>query len=358
MRTEEQVAEDFYAKHWDFHTDEEVSNLFREFYQIRHAAFQAEAKSLQVKTMLDCRWDNGISLAAFAALQMKPVQFLYVQNEGPFPMVCTSRVLLTDEEWASIHVGYSSDQYRKSLWEKKETEKMRDDLRANLIQKGDHWPFLDVTPVRPSSEGEFEAVRKHDIHTGIDLYAPDGSYVVAIEAGTVVGIIDFTGPSVGTPWWADTKAILVYGYSGTILYGEVSPLVKVGDYIDVGEILGCVKQVLLKDKGKPMSMLHLELYVGEQTTSCEAWEHGTRRPEGLCDPTVLVEKWLPKKTLGPNLGKHGENLLPCFYPSGLPVHVPASGLTSSSVPLCLIDPVFQNLAKLGERVGQCRSSHT
>ncbi len=295
MRTEEELASDFYAKHWDFHTDEEVSNLFREFYQIRNAEFRAKVKNLQVTNVTDCRWDNGISLAAFAAVQNNPVQFLYVHNEGPFPLVCTSRVLLTDDEWAEVHVGYSTDQYRKSLWEKGEIEKMRDDLRANLIQKGDHWPFIDVTPVQPLDQGQFEAVRKHDIHTGIDLYAPHGSYVVAIEAGTVTGVIDFTGPSVGTPWWAETKAVLIYGYSGTILYGEVTPHVKVGDYVEPGEIIGTVTQVLLKDKGKPMSMLHLELYVGEETTSCEAWELGAQRPEGLCDPTMLVEKWLPKK---------------------------------------------------------------
>lgn len=50
----------------------------------------------------------------------------------------------------------------------------------------------------PHAGGVFGAVRKYDIHTGIDLYCESGDHVYAIEDGIVVNVCHFTGPKVGS----------------------------------------------------------------------------------------------------------------------------------------------------------------
>ncbi len=126
------------------------------------------------------------------------------------------------------------------------------------------------TPLRnfylPPAEGMFGAQRKHDVHTGIDLYAPVGTEVMAIYDGEVIGVENFTGPEVGSPWWNTTQAVYIVHPVNrvaevVVVYGEISPIVKVGQRVLSGQVIGHVQQVLKKDKGKPMSMLHLENYV-------------------------------------------------------------------------------------------------
>ena len=107
----------------------------------------------------------------------------------------------------------------------------------------------------------FGAVRRWDVHTGVDLFAPDGTEVYAVEDGVVIDISTFTGPSLGFDFWAETDCCVVEGKLGVILYGELyKPNLKVGDIVKEGQLIGLIKTVLLKDKGKPMSMLHIELY--------------------------------------------------------------------------------------------------
>ena len=110
-----------------------------------------------------------------------------------------------------------------------------------------NWP-LPVRPEIPTGDhpGSFGAVRKHDVHTGVDLYCDPGTEVYAVEDGVVVEIEDFTGPKAESPWWHETQAILVEGESGVVLYGEVEALVEVGDKITTGQVVGKVKTVLKK----------------------------------------------------------------------------------------------------------------
>lgn len=135
--------------------------------------------------------------------------------------------------------------------------------------------------------GSFGAVRKHHTHEGIDLYCADGTSVFAVEAGVVVSIIPFTGKRVQMDWWDDTDAVLIEGESGVVLYGEVTPhpSLIVGQTVERGALLGNVKQVLLKDKGRPMSMLHLELHVAGTSEAFEWPSVGGCRPPSLLDPT-------------------------------------------------------------------------
>ena len=109
--------------------------------------------------------------------------------------------------------------------------------------------------------GAFGARRKFDIHCGVDLYAPVGENVYAIESGKVVYSGWFTGPECRTPWWNNTKALYVFGDTATIVYGEIEIVdgIEEGSKISMGQHIGNVLAVLKKDKGKPMSMLHLAM---------------------------------------------------------------------------------------------------
>lgn len=142
-------------------------------------------------------------------------------------------------------------------------------------------------PVAPSV-GSFGSIRKYDVHTGIDLYCKDEASVYAIENGVVINICDFTGIKANSPWWEDTKAILIKGKSGVILYGELSPLVGISDEVKEGNLIGKVKRVLKKDKNKPMSMLHLELYDSDYFGNGEIWNINEEKPSKLKDPTNLL----------------------------------------------------------------------
>ena len=74
----------------------------------------------------------------------------------------------------------------------------------------------------PNEQGQFGAVRKHDIHTGIDLYCPPNSKVFAMEAGRVIVRGAFTGMAAGSPWWNDTQYLVIRSDAGRIiLYGEI-----------------------------------------------------------------------------------------------------------------------------------------
>jgi len=144
-----------------------------------------------------------------------------------------------------------------------------------------------ILPV-DNSQGLFGAIRKHDIHTGIDLYCEKHDIVYAIEDGVVVNVCVFTGPGAGLPWWNDTKAVLIEGKSGVILYGELDTELMIGDLIKEGDMIGMILTVLKKDKGLPMNMLHLELYERGYRGDGEIWRIGEDKPKFLLDPTKLI----------------------------------------------------------------------
>jgi hypothetical protein len=128
-------------------------------------------------------------------------------------------------------------------------------------------------------------LRKHDIHTGVDIHCEDEELVYSMTDGTIVKISEFTGPKAGSPWWNETSFIGVNTAIGYIIYGEVESFVKEGDHICSGDLIGKVKRVLKKDKGKPMSMLHVELY--SKPTEPVVWNLNEPKPESLLDPSVL-----------------------------------------------------------------------
>jgi hypothetical protein len=131
--------------------------------------------------------------------------------------------------------------------------------------------------------------------------------VFAVEDGEVISVENFTGPNADagregpSPWWNDTQAVLVKGKSGVVLYGELYPHLEAGDRIMAGTRVGFARTVIKKDKGKPMCMLHLELYK-PHTVESVWWPLGTEQPDNLLDPTEHLVKAYSNLELG-NLTK-------------------------------------------------------
>lgn len=153
------------------------------------------------------------------------------------------------------------------------------------------YPLKNATQL-PDELGSFGAVRKNHTHEGIDLYGEQAEDVFAVEDGTVVGIEWFTGEHTNppSPWWHNTQGVLVEGDSGVVVYGEIliSENIEIGSKIKRGQKVGELETVLKKDKGRPMTMLHFELYE-KGTRKTGEWDHGNERPKGLLDPTELLE---------------------------------------------------------------------
>jgi murein DD-endopeptidase MepM/ murein hydrolase activator NlpD len=141
-----------------------------------------------------------------------------------------------------------------------------------------YWPVpLSYEKTLPSrgSSGVFWEDRGDRHHCGIDIYAPTGCNVIAIEEGIVLETGVFTSPD-GNPYWTITYFILIRHRSGLVAkYAELGEaLVKSGEEVTAGQVIGRVGSVLdldkigedsplyiqdLKKTGKP-SMLHFELY--------------------------------------------------------------------------------------------------
>lgn len=153
------------------------------------------------------------------------------------------------------------------------------------------WPHTEQ-PVWPDEPGQFGTARRHDIHTGVDLYCPHGAGVLAVEAGRVVHVEDFTGPNAvePSPWWNDTQAILIEGASGVVVYGELAARIMVGDHVQPGDLIGIVDRAVLRNfKQRPMVMLHMELMApGSRNTLW--WRLNESRPSGLLDPTPFLKE--------------------------------------------------------------------
>lgn len=145
--------------------------------------------------------------------------------------------------------------------------------------------------------GSFGAIRKHDIHTGVDLYCNEEEPVYAMEDSDIVNISLFTGTIAGSTWWNDTHFILLKGKSGAILYGELTVNDKIRDSksIKEGDLLGWVKTVLKEYKGKPMSMLHIELYQEDYYGDGVIWNLNEFQPSILRDITFILKTLIQRK---------------------------------------------------------------
>ena len=185
---------------------------------------------------------------------------------------------------------------------------LRPPLALRLVPTGeaDSFAGFDGTTTGiplPPHPGAFGAVRRHHTHEGVDLYAPAGAEVFAMEDGRVSSIHAFTGSGAEppTPWWLPTGAVVVEGALGALIYGEIHPEpgLSVGDAVSAGRRLGKVARVLEKDKGRPTSMLHLELHEAGTKAAID-WTHGTARPKTLRDPTAAILRSSAFEAIGGN----------------------------------------------------------
>ena len=143
------------------------------------------------------------------------------------------------------------------------------------------------------AQNRFGFQRKYDIHTGIDLFANEGEPVFSIESGIITNFGYFTGPETLTPWWRTTEFLTIKGESGKFVYGEIkiNKAIFTKKIISSGELIGWVTRVLIKDKGLPTTMLHLELLSTRAILPyANTWEKNTCRAEYLLDPEPILKK--------------------------------------------------------------------
>jgi len=137
--------------------------------------------------------------------------------------------------------------------------------------------------------------RKIDIfHSGIDIFCPLGSKVIAAEDCKIVRAWKFTGPP-DAPEYRNTWAITVKNDTGNIIvYGEVKkPKVKVCQNIKAGSTIGFIAQVE-HNGNEPVKtrrcMLHFELYKKGTRKTVDWWCRKQKKPKNLLNPTSYLKK--------------------------------------------------------------------
>ena len=153
--------------------------------------------------------------------------------------------------------------------------------------------FRDYIP-RFYEPGAFGAIRKFDIHEGVDIYTHEGAPVYAVENGVVTAVYVFTGKKADCDWWNETWCVKVEGKSGVVTYGELEkPNIEVGDTVHAGSVVGHVTPVLKPEKYRPdirnhsVAMLHLELRT--ETCHIDGWKLNADRDKRLLDPTPYLK---------------------------------------------------------------------
>lgn len=172
-----------------------------------------------------------------------------------------------------------------------------------------YWPVPESYSTKPPEKGvpgSFWENREDRHHCGVDIYAPKGSKVQAVEAGEILEVGQFTSPEL-TPYWNVTYYILIQIKNGWVSkYAELGEvLVKAGERVRGGQVIALVGSVLNPDQigeGSPpyirrlrengnQSMLHFELYE-EKPSSSEHYLGGNcfreRKPDGLLDAAAYL----------------------------------------------------------------------
>lgn len=168
-----------------------------------------------------------------------------------------------------------------------------------------YWPvpnsYSKKIPIK-GSPGSFWEDRGDRRHCGIDIYTQAGSEVVSINNGIVIDIGSFT-TSDKIPYWNKTNYVLIKTQENLIYkYAELDKtIIKIYDFVKVGQSIGFVGNVLNLDKitsKSPQyiqeikkknisSMLHLEVYSSKPKLTKKYiggnW-FGNKKPENLLDP--------------------------------------------------------------------------
>ena len=171
------------------------------------------------------------------------------------------------------------------------------------------WPVADSfskSLPRAGEPGSFWEDRGDRRHCGVDIYAPFGSAVQALDDGTVLETGVFTTAR-QCPYWNDTFYVIVQHVSGVIArYAELAHIkVMHGEMIKIAGVIGIVGKVLdvtkidnsspayiqrLKEANTP-AMLHLEYYAALPKGSADYlggnW-FAVDRPQNLLDPSLFL----------------------------------------------------------------------
>ena len=172
------------------------------------------------------------------------------------------------------------------------------------------WPVPESYSTKlpeKGAPGSFWEDREDRHHCGVDIYAPKGSKVRAVEAGVVIEIGEFTSPQL-IPYWNVTYYILLQLQNGWVSkYAELGEvLVKAGERVKAGQVIALVGSVLnpdriterspayvqrLRENGN-QSMLHFELYK-KRPTSSEDYLGGNcfreKKVDGLLDAASYLQ---------------------------------------------------------------------
>jgi len=177
------------------------------------------------------------------------------------------------------------------------------------------WPvpksYVKSIP-RDGEPGCFWVDRGDRFHCGIDIYAPEGSEVLATESGYIVDKGIFTNPDNHSYWQKTYYVILKTSQKILVKYAELAEVfVHTGDFVDAGQQIGTVGKAFNKDEltfqepyylqeladSDKSSMLHLELYKAP-VTIVQPYETGNyfgeRRPESLIDPALYLNGLIKK----------------------------------------------------------------
>jgi murein DD-endopeptidase MepM/ murein hydrolase activator NlpD len=172
------------------------------------------------------------------------------------------------------------------------------------------WPVPNSYKKEPplhGAEGAFWEDRGDRHHCGVDIYAPEGSDVLAMDDGRVLEVGMFTAPE-KVPYWNVSHYIFIHHGDGVIArYAELRDVtVEPAQAVKAGQRIGHVGSVINVQKIKASSpgyilrlklngrasMLHLELYRSLQGSE-DAYLGGNTfsgvKPGGLLDPTAVLK---------------------------------------------------------------------
>ncbi|MFC2132024.1 M23 family metallopeptidase [Bacteroidota bacterium] len=159
---------------------------------------------------------------------------------------------------------------------------------------------------RDGEAGSFWEDRGDRFNCGVDIFAPEGSEVVATESGYIIDKGIFTSPESNSYWDKTYYIILKTNQKVLVKFAKLAEVfVHTGDYVDAGQAIGSVSRVINIDavsfqdpnfiqemvEKEQTSMLHLELYKAPVTV-VHPYESGNyfgeRRPESLIDPAFYL----------------------------------------------------------------------
>ena len=170
-----------------------------------------------------------------------------------------------------------------------------DDMLNKFVRGKCRESFRDYIPMF-YEPGAFGAIRKFDIHEGVDIYTHADAPVYAVEDGVVTATYVFTGKKAECEWWNETWCIKVEGKSGVVTYGELKKPridISIGTKVKAGDAIGQVTPVLKPEKYRPdirnhsVAMLHIELRT--ETCHLDGWKLDGERDKRLLDPTPYLK---------------------------------------------------------------------